>query len=800
MAAKDLQMARTRPIRVDDVSSSMPFASDRQNPGNGSEVAMGMLRRQWPVLVLVGIAGGLIAWFVSLEYRTLTYKVDMELKSQHLPGSDQNTYTIPNAEAASEWLTSNAVLEPVIEKHGLPPVPYFLQQLSTNSNVKTGVITVTLTHTEKAAAQLILNDISDEFIKGISQYRKQILTKHGEHVSGLLLNADRELSLARSEWVKLNESEHVEDERSRSNLQLQGTIDRLIQTEIAKEEALRNLAKLKRSELAVNREIAATRYSICREVLGGRQRQAEALGQGLTKSSRIVAVKEEIDRQLAELEYELVKMAPVSEPSGDASGVSSSDSFEGGKKSEIPAGSSTPSSGASVPAKQVAGSGTSNTPGEVDTEATKNSDVGLDQEGFVPRWIEKVLSVGGDTLGDLDPQTLANIKVGETRLLALSDESRRTTNDLADASAESAFLEKKYADLQITLKKPAATPVATLSERALELEADLNRKEQRYSELSTQLERINQIRDCQLAEYVVQRPAMFVVNGEDSNRKKVFAFAFMGSSLLLLIPSAFVEFLRTRPRPINVVSRKWNLPILGTLSQGRRNSDTVTSQLPEAQPELRLMALRIQQSLFRPKGRVVLFSGLDHEESPMALIRSLARCFSQREESVLIIQAMPALTDSESTKSNRPGVAELLAGLYENADELVVGTGFPGVGFLPGGSTKGGSEVLASSRLTALIDNFRESYSMILLCGPSTLHPADLQMLAARADGIVFTVNKNSLRNVYGDEVIGDLIELGAPVLGFAEQPSTSKKAFPGEPPHGEKFILNEVPVTAISA
>lgn len=65
---------------------------------------------------------------------------------------------------------------------------------------------------------------------------------------------------------------------------------------------------------------------------------------------------------------------------------------------------------------------------------------------------------------------------------------------------------------------------------------------------------------------------------------------------------------------------------------------------------------------------------------------------------------------------------------------------------------------------------------MILLSGPSTLHPADLQMLAARADGIIFTVNKKSLNVVFGEEVISDLIELGAPLLGFANQPLAVKK------------------------
>jgi len=250
-----------------------------------------------------------------------------------------------------------------------------------------------------------------------------------------------------------------------------------------------------------------------------------------------------------------------------------------------------------------------------------------------------------------------------------------------------------------------------------------------------------------------------------------------------------IELRRLQPTPLNVVSRRWNLPVLGMQSVDRSAKARHKELATKSQTELRLMALRIQQSLHRPNGRVVLFSGLDHEESPMTLIRALANCFAQREETVLIIQTLPGQLESLKKHSSnnaiqrcgRPGVAEFLSGEYEDATSLIIETGIKGVEFLPGGCTVAASEFMASSRLTSLIEQFRETYSMILLCGPSTIHPADLQMLAARADGIVFTVNRRSLQTVHGEEVIGDLIELGAPILGFAEQPLAAKKAFPAE-------------------
>lgn len=127
-----------------------------------------------------------------------------------------------------------------------------------------------------------------------------------------------------------------------------------------------------------------------------------------------------------------------------------------------------------------------------------------------------------------------------------------------------------------------------------------------------------------------------------------------------------------------------------------------------------------------------------------------------------------------SFKVPRPGVAEFLAGNTEDATALVFTSGVKGVDCLSGGCSAVASEAMASSRLTGLIEQFRAKYSMIILSGPSTLSSADLQMLAARADGIVFTVNQSSVSSVDGNEVIGDLLELGAPILGLAEQPQST--------------------------
>jgi hypothetical protein len=799
MAAKDLQMARTRAIRVDEVPGAA-IASERHSSVEPTAFLLGVLRRQWPLLLVAVIASVSIAWLVSLEFRTQTYSVELDLKPQQLPVSNQKVYTPPNADVASDLLTSIEVLQPVVEKHGLPPVLYFSRFLTTKLNAKSGIITVNLTHGEKPVAALILNDIGDEFVKAIVEQRKQMLGQHADHIGGLLDKADGELNLARVEFVKLKESEQSTVNDARQTAELEGLIDRSMQVEAAIGEVSRDQARIQRNQAVVNEDMVSIRNSICRDVLAGRKRQTEIIGQGLTGSSRLATVKEEVQQQLTTLEAELDSI--LSQPNGSEKNAENS-----GSGSDVVAENSpTETTQAAQPSGEAAGvsqnNASDNSPQVSEVSLTSQPSTSpLGESDFASNWIQKVAGVGRESLGDFDQPTLDAIQKAQDKLSKLAEDARKLQFDLDDSKAELAFFIEKDKELLTAIKTSVPVTQGRMSERALELESDLAFKEQKFAELSRQLDQINQIRECQVSDYVVQSPAAPVLDGEKSDRKKLFALTMLGGGIILLIPSTLIEMLRLRPTPIDVVSQKWNLPVLGVQVPARHRKNSANARSSDFQNEFRLMALRIQQSLYRPKGRVVLFSGLDHDESPMGLIRSLAKCFSQREESVLIIQTLPTLSDSTVTKSGRPGVAEFLAGHYDDPTELVVGTGLTGIGFLPGGSAVGASEAMASSRLTALIDQFRESYSMILLCGPSTFHPVDLQMLAARADGIVFTVNKQSLRTVYGDEVIGDLIELGGPILGFAEHPVTSKKAYPADQFQPDTDLKSESPrVTSISA
>jgi hypothetical protein len=269
-------------------------------------------------------------------------------------------------------------------------------------------------------------------------------------------------------------------------------------------------------------------------------------------------------------------------------------------------------------------------------------------------------AVGKETLGELDADTVISIQKAKDALRDLLLKQEDFSSNSMTTKSKWTFYSLKHETWRMPWVVPRPSALSTWSERALELETQLSLKEGKYAELSRQLDQINQVKDCQWPEYVVQRSANLVADGEKSNRNKLFVLAFLGSGLFLLIPSVVIELFRLRPTPVSFVSRKWNLPVLGSQASSHPSRKAVPALSAEFQHEFRLMALRIQQSLFRPEGRVVLFSGLDHEESPMGLIRTLAKCFSQREESVLIIQTLPHTVRSrrnDTQESWRRGIS-----------------------------------------------------------------------------------------------------------------------------------------------
>ena len=113
------------------------------------------------------------------------------------------------------------------------------------------------------------------------------------------------------------------------------------------------------------------------------------------------------------------------------------------------------------------------------------------------------------------------------------------------------------------------------------------------------------------------------------------------------------------------------------------------------------------------------------------------------------------------------GLSDFFDHTEVEAKDIICSTEIPGVDIIPSGNGAFPGEAFGSRRLIELFDDCRQEYTLILVSGPSTNHPSDLQMLSARAEGILFTAPKNAKKRGRGEEIVAELIDMGSPVIGI---------------------------------
>lgn len=786
MASKDLQIIRTQSPRLftsPETSASLIGGSTAKP----ADVVLGALKRQWLHLLIAAVVSGGIALAIAFSFSTQKVTARLTLSSQSLPATTQNVYTPPNPNVAAVMLKSARILQPVAERHALPSVNVLGRLVNPLPNLTTSSIEVALVHSDVDKSIVVLNEIANELVTSIAQDRRKTLAEHAGYIRELLVTAKQDLGDGRKELARLEESLQLNGANStQKSAEMFDLANREAALKSSIDECRRTEVRLRSDLKLLTDEFSAVRNAAFRAVIEGRRRQSERLGERLTPTAPAAAVNAEIQRQLLAAEQELADLSKKA---------------EGTRRNGHEDPDAAPSVGQSAGAHRIQNltsgmveSGNAVTGGAETNELSNSVDASELVADQLTKWVEKISAIGRDALGDLEPTTLESAKTSWNRLSKISDQARQIQFEANNNKVDLDYYLSRIGEFGPGKSRTTNEDVKRSSSELMELKLEVDEKEKRYSQLSQQLDQINQLKECELTEYVVtSSAAVNAVEDVSSNRRNLFVCSFLAFGVLLTAPSIAMELLRLRPSPVDVISKRWNLPVLGSHSPGSTRERC--SQSNVGSQDLRLMALRIQQSLSRPAGRVVLFAGLDHDESPLVLIRSLSYCLAQREETVLIIQIPPTHAATEnpgevaeaSFKSRRSGVAEFLAGDMDDASALVFTSGVKGIDCLSGGCSAVASEAMASRRLTDLIEQFRAKYSMIILSGPSTLSPADLQMLAARADGIVFTVNQNSVNSVYGNEVIGDLLELGAPILGLAEQPPQVSRTVSGPVANGRE-------------
>jgi hypothetical protein len=398
----------------------------------------------------------------------------------------------------------------------------------------------------------------------------------------------------------------------------------------------------------------------------------------------------------------------------------------------------------------------------------------------------------------------------EQRLIYKQQRVEQLELELLPMDNEMSILEKRRESLERRLSERLTSEDHHLPSLE-EAETRLEEAQHARRSLQEQLDNIRRLEDTEFSEMTVLTPASWQTTDFNEGRHKVFVFTFAGCLVLLALPIFGLEHFFPSGDPAERAAKSLGLPLVGrdTFAWQRLKQDKLQMH-PVNSESMRLLALRIQQSVQGP-GSMALFSGLNHHRSSIPMISYLAECLACREEHVLIIDACDRPLDSRQRSHNQNHVESVLSPVMQpeevsvaatshaptsqatelvatlepprhsgmigladylhrrdvTADDMICRTSIPGVDMIPSGSTSFPREGLAARRLTDLLDECRRRYSIILMAGPPTLQPSDLQMLSARADAILFTLPRNGRTSGQAEDVVRELMELGAPVIGI---------------------------------
>jgi hypothetical protein len=295
-----------------------------------------------------------------------------------------------------------------------------------------------------------------------------------------------------------------------------------------------------------------------------------------------------------------------------------------------------------------------------------------------------------------------------------------------------------------------------------------------------------------------------------STQKKVMAGLFVGAFLLLLVPAVVRDLFRTMKRaPADAGDDLYGLPLVAAADAAADAS----SHSHGASETARTAALRIQQ-LPTERAAAVLLAPLDDVDVHRATV-DVAECLVRRGERVLVVDCSDSAgryTEVDArfvpaAESSEPVVDEWLgAGTGRYVTEPVTATARfnsaaagsstatltarPPVrtlvdllldsGIRPSETIRRGRtfdrvapdarplppEACASRRLSELLDASRDRYSAILVVGPQAERTVDVEMLAARADAVLFVARNAGARSPGAARTVAGLAALRAPVLG----------------------------------
>jgi capsular exopolysaccharide synthesis family protein len=166
--------------------------------------------------------------------------------------------------------------------------------------------------------------------------------------------------------------------------------------------------------------------------------------------------------------------------------------------------------------------------------------------------------------------------------------------------------------------------------------------------------------------------------------------------------------------------------------------------------------------------KTILVTSSQSGEGKSTTAANLAVTYAQENKRVLLIDAdlrKPSLHHF-FLKSNHKGLTNVLVNQIQ-IEEAIEETDIPNLSFISSGPVcPNPSDLLASIRMRALMEQFTTEYDVIILDSPPALALTDAQIIASLCDGVVLVINHGKVKRQIAKKALLNLEHVKARVLG----------------------------------
>jgi polysaccharide biosynthesis transport protein len=233
-------------------------------------------------------------------------------------------------------------------------------------------------------------------------------------------------------------------------------------------------------------------------------------------------------------------------------------------------------------------------------------------------------------------------------------------------------------------------------------------------------------------------------------------FGLLGGVLAAL----FLEQMDVKVRTAREIEKKLSVPSLGLVPDIRKHKKHerfspasadfpfLSHDAPTAMVSDAVRNVKTSLLLASPGSTIetmVVASALAGEGKTFIAV-SIATAMSSGNKRVLVVDAdlrNPSLAGIFGQPSNRPGLANLLAGDGVDLSQVIRRSRVPGLYYIPAGpEPPNPAELLESERLPQIISRFRETFDFVIFDAPPIMGFSDVQLISTNVDGVLLVVQQ----------------------------------------------------------